>query len=224
MKKAISVGFIALFALLMPVSGAYAANNLVKNGGFEANTVNNAYNWYIYPSGTPGLGWNVEWYGGSNTYVYEGQTYTRPQVANLEIHRYYSGWNAQVPDQYAELDTDWMGPGFLPYFEPASVKISQTIAPAKGSCKKGETFELSYSWGARPNVSENKMDVYWNGNLIKSHQISGVGNADIVWNDTTVRKLGTKNGKIDLAFVETGNPEGLGMLLDDVAVFRKCNK
>ncbi len=52
--------------------------NLIQNGGFEAPVVTNAAKWDIIPSGTAGLSWIVNWFGGSTSF----NSVSRPAIAN----------------------------------------------------------------------------------------------------------------------------------------------
>ncbi len=166
------------------------------NGGFEAPVVQEG--WDIFQSGTDGLGWTVEWAGD-----YSGA----PDIANLEIHTSGTVVDAYGGNQYAELDTDWDGPGSSGG-EEASVKISQDL----NTCP-GQDYTLAYAWSPRGNEGEtDEMEVWWDGYKIDTH----FGSAQ-EWTYST--QTVTATGLItELAFVETGTANSFGMFLDDVSV------
>jgi hypothetical protein len=179
---------------------------LVTNGGFETPEVTAAQGWDIFDS--PAGGWMVEWWGGSTSYG--GQI--RPDPAHLELHEGVNGWLPYDGDQYAELDTDWDGPGGGLNNEPASVEISQTLA----ACPSG-LYTLRYAWSPRPSHSDNALQVIWDGSVIDSH--SGAGGSNTNWMLEEHEYLsGPSSGTVTLAFRETGNPDSLGMFLDSVSI------
>ena len=192
------------------------AEPVLVNGDFEFPVVDTTQGWQIYPSGTEGLGWTVKWmpaveetFGGLD----------RPDPAYLELHRagvgeIPSGWTAyDGSNQYAELDTDWDGPGGSLNNEQASVKIYQDIP----TC--GQTFTLKYAWSPRPDHDDNKLEVYWKGALIATHEASGVGNAGTEWTlETHTNLTSNPNSTTRLEFRETGNPDSFGMFLDAVSI------
>ena len=189
MKKILYLS-IAFAIMALPANAA----NLVENGDFELPEVTNSSKWQLFDSGTTGMGWTVGWVG----------TYPEaPVPASLELHEgvlmaAYDG------DQSTELDTDWGGiPGNL-----ASVKIYQDIPTCVGP-----TYTLSYAWSPRPGHSDNAIEVYWEGGLLDSHSGSTSG-----WILETHSGLNPTTDTTQLEFVETGNPDGLGMFLDAVSV------
>jgi len=173
----------------------------VINGDFEAPVVTHSSGWNIFPSGTPGLGWTVEW---ASSYA------GAPTPANLELHHGVNGWLPYDGDQHAELDTDWGGPGHPQSGEQASVKIYQDI----DTCP-GRTYTLSYAWSPRPGHGNNKLEVYWDGSLIATH--SGAGGANTNWTLETPTVSAT-GYTTTLAFIETGTADSLGMFLDAVSL------
>ena len=181
--------------------------NLVKNPGFESPVVTNSANWDIFAEGTPDLKWNVSWHGGSDTY----NSQSRPENANLELHRGVNGWLSNSGSQYAELDTDWDGPGGSLNNEPASVKISQQL-----QTHPGYEYEIQYHFSARPGTSEaqNQLKVDF-GDYDELHPAVGGGNTSWeVYTDTVVASAETT----ELAFTDHGTPDSRGTFLDDVSV------
>ena len=189
MKKTLYL--LVIFAIMaLPANAA----NLVVNGDFEAPEVESSAKWEVFPSGTEGLGWTVEWVG-----TYSGA----PAIANLELHEGVL-MSAHDGDQSAELDTDWTSANG----EQASVKIYQDIT----TCVGGE-YTLSYAWSPRPNHSDNEMEVYWGGILKRTHSGSTSG-----WQVETITGLTVSGATTRLEFVETGTADSLGMFLDAVSV------
>lgn len=183
-------------------------NNLVLNGGFEAPVVVNGAKWDIFPSGTSGLGWTVEWYDGATSFGGD----TRPVIANLELHRGVLG-PADEGQQYAELDTDWYGPSSNTSGEPASVKIYQDIPTTIG-----KTYQLSFAFSPRPNTAagENILDVKWGGSPVTTlGPVAGGGS--ISWSTYSYQVTATTT-LTRVEFTDLGNPESDGTFLDAVDV------
>jgi hypothetical protein len=170
---------------------------VVANGGFEYPVVVSSSAWDVYPSGTSGLGWTVEWMGS-----YAGA----PATANLELQK--SGAVGFAPDegsQYAELDSDWNSASDT---EAASIKIYQDI----NTCP-GEKYEVSFAYSPRAGTVST-MEVYWNGSKIDDYSGSTQG-----WQTVTIGDLASSAGTATvLEFRETGTANSLGMFLDDVSV------
>lgn len=208
----------AMFALVFAgissnpvINSATAATNLVSNGDFETPIVINSAKWDIYPSGTTGLGWTVDWMPGQLS-EYGGDT--RPQIANLELHRNVLGTdNDVVGEQYAELDSDWYGPSDSTSNEPANIKVYQTISTIPGA-----TYELSYAWRLRPSVNCS-MKVWWNGSEVGAH--AGTGGSTTAWNTVGPIEVVADSNSTEIAFFEDGNPDSLGMFLDSVTLTLK---
>jgi len=188
----------------------------VVNGSFETPVVGTSQGWDIYDSGTEGLGWTVEWYDGSTSYG--GQT--RPEPPHLELHKSGNepntseipdGWQANDGIQYAELDTDWDGPGGGLNNEPASVKIYQELQTCPG-----QDYKLKFSWANRPDSRVSKVQVFWNGTLVSS-EFTGSGGSSTSWNDATFTVQATGE-TTRLEFIETGTADSYGMFLDSVSV------
>jgi uncharacterized repeat protein (TIGR01451 family) len=182
--------------------------NMIFNGGFEAPIVGTSQKWSIYPSGTAYLGWNVEWSGGSSSY----DSATRPDPANLELHRGVNDWNPQEGSQYAELDTDWDGPGGSLNNEPASVKIYQDIPTIAGY-----QYQVSFWFSPRPGTSEanNQLQYGWNSNI--EDTASGIGGGNTSW--TLYNYTFTANGSITrIHFTDVGTADSFGTFIDNVSV------
>lgn len=191
---------------VIAVAGAASGENLVVNGDFEAPAVTHTSGWDIYPSGTPGLGWTVAWWEGSTSY----NGWTRPGIANLELHNGVSNWLPREGSQYAELDSDWNGHSGNLNNEPASISIYQEIQTLPG------LYTVRYSYSPRPNNGDNKLEVYWGGNLVNSHDEGNPG-GNTSWTDV-VLSLEAGPGATVLEFREVGIANSLGMFLDDVRV------
>ncbi len=204
MRIRVLIAVAVMGILALAVIGTSATDgNLVANGDFETPVVGTTEGWDIYDSGTAGLGWTVEWYDGSTSYG----GYTRPDIAHLELQLVsdpYSG------SQYAELDTDWDGPGGGLRGEPASVQIYQDLETCPGG-----SYELQYAWSPRPNHNDNVLKVYWGGVEVGSH--SGSGGAYTNWTLETKNVTASSN-VTRLEFREVGTPDAYGMFLDSVSV------
>lgn len=185
--------------------------NLLSNAGFETPVVANPANWDIFPDGSAGMNWKVEWYGGASDF--DGQT--RPG-AQLELHKGVNSWSSQEGSQHAELDTDWFGPNNPLNNEPASVKISQMV-----STLPDYEYELSYYFSPRPDSdeSDNQLNVKWQGTDVETHSASGIGASNTTWTPYTKTVVATA-GTTELAFTDHGTPNSRGTFLDNVSV--KC--
>lgn len=201
--------YIAAHAVVINESADYIGPELVINGGFETPVVSDTTTsgWQIYDDGTAGLGWAVMWAGS-----YAGA----PAPAHLELMNGSGdtiGWLANAGNQWAELDTDWDGPGGGISGEQASVTISQDLSCASpySHCK------LTYAWSNRPNHDDNGLEVKWDGVQKATH--SGSGGSSTSWMVNLITGLSPNpSGTTTLAFTETGTADSLGMFLDSVSV------
>ncbi len=193
MNKKLLLATLAIIPLVLLLAvPARGTDNLVVNGDFEEPEVTNSSKWQVFSSDVV-PGWTVEWAG----------EYGAPTPANLELHEgvlmpAYNG------DQSVEMDTDWSSANG----EPASVKIYQDIPTCVGA-----TYELEYAWSPRPRHSDNEMEVYWGGDLVDTHSGSTSG-----WTLETHSGLAPAGETTRLEFIETANPDSLGMFLDAVSV------
>jgi|GEM_PF-1439687 len=183
--------------------------NMLVNGDFETPEVTSHYKWDIFNMYSPMLGWNVVWNGGSASY--SGQT--RPEPAYLELHRDVNGWSSASGSQYAELDTDWDGPGNPLNNEPATVGISQEIPLIDGY-----KYKVKFSYSPRPgtDASNNVMDFAWDGTTVDTY--SGAGGGNTSWTPKSYEFVAGKTAITNVAFVEKGTADSLGMFLDNVSV------
>ena len=176
---------------------------LIANGGFEVPIVTDGTGWDIFPNGTSGLDWNVEWVG-----AYDGA----PEIANAELHRGVNGWVSAEGQQHTELDSDWNGHSEGPNGEQASVMIYQDLATVPG-----ETYNIRFQFSPRPgtDISQNVLEFYWDGVLQDTINAAGSGNT--VW---TVHEynLTAADGSTRVAFKDAGTPNAEGTFLDDVSV------
>jgi len=164
--------------------------------------VTHSAKWYIYDSGYPGLGWTVEW----------ADDYDAPEPAHLELHRGVNSWLPYEGAQYAELDTDWDGPDGGMNNEEASVRIYQSVVTCTW-----ETYNLSFAWSARPNHSNNSLEVYWDGvKVFDTGNVAGGSNTE--WHMEYITGLTVSGSSTTFEFVETGTPDSFGMFLDAVDV------
>ena len=184
------------------------AEELVINGSFETPVVSDG--WDIFPSGTAGLGWTVEWRGDIPA---SWGGYSRPDPALIELHRGVLG-PAQEGEQYTELDADWDGPGGSLSGEPASVKIYQDIPTIPGL-----TYNITYYFSPRPDTTaaNNILEFSWDGNV--EDTIGGAGSGSIIWSEHIYNFTASGN-TTRLQFTDLGTADGLGTFLDNVSV--KC--
>lgn len=137
MKKILSIlgGLMLIFVFTTNVSAA----ELIVNGGFETPVVN-SNSWGVFPTGTEGLGWSVE-YLTPDPYVPQG----------LEIQNNLDG-APREGNQLAELDS----------YHPT--RIWQDIPT-----KIGYKYEIKYSWIPRHEMPDNQMVVKWGDETIGTH-------------------------------------------------------
>ena len=183
--------------------------NLVSNGGFENPEVTNSAQWEIFPSGTTGLVWEVEWEGGSGTYQGE----TRPDPALAEYHEGVLG-SAYEGKQYAELDSDWFGPQDPLNNEPASVRIWQDISTVAGG-----VYQVSFAFAPRPNTDsgENQLEFVWDG-TVKAIVSDSAGSGPIDW-DVKTYEVTASGATTRIEFADKGDANSLGTFIDDVKVY-----
>ena len=133
-KKLLLAALTIIPLVLLLATTARGTDNLVVNGDFETPVLTKG--WDIFPSGTPDLGWIVEWYDPSSSW-----SGSAPTPARLELHRGVIGPAYGGSSQYTELDSDWDGPGGSINGEPASVKIYQDIPTCVGPTQAISTVE-----------------------------------------------------------------------------------
>lgn len=180
--------------------------NLIANGDFETPEVTDDAGWDIFDLSTyPSLAWMVEWVNLSPR---------APDEASLEFHAGVNGWLPAEGEQYAELDSDWEGPGFGGS-ENASVKISQNIETIPG-----ETYVLSWNFSPRPGraFQENKLEVYVDGDKEASNQETGVGLDNTVWTPDSYEFV-ADTSSTEIMFMDAGNGNSSGTFIDDVALY-----
>lgn len=188
--------------------------DLLVNGGFEQPNVTDTAKWDIFETGTTGLGWTVEWESTQATY----NNQPRPVAALQEMHRGVNGWLSAEGNQYAELDTDWDGPGGSLNGEPSLVRIFQNV-----TTEVGKKYQLIYHFSARPGTGtgENKLTVKINDNQVDYHEKTGSSNTN--WEKFTIDfTANSSNTKVE--FVAGGNANSEGVFLDGVSVRElKCS-
>ena len=119
----------------------------------------------------------------------------------LELQRI---WTPNSELQYAELDA----------YKP--VKIYQNLSTwPEGRCT------LTYAWSPCPGVSENIMEVWWDGKRITTHSADGSSNANTIWEvETYIGLVPNASSPTHLMFVDVEQdiPHSYGMFLDSVSV------
>ncbi|MFA5009724.1 MAG: PA14 domain-containing protein [Patescibacteria group bacterium] len=188
------------------------AVDLISNGSFEVPVVDNDSNWDIFPSDPNNdLGSNL-WWGAEWVAPGEGA----PNFANLELQKApLNGWSAQAGDQWAELDTDYDGPGGSIGGEAASIRLTQNIKNTKGGCY----YNLEFYTLPRPGYGpeDNTIEVSWNGVVIDTITTDGssLTQPDWAYHQYTVQ---ADDLTADLSFTDIGIPNSFGMLLDNVQI------
>ncbi len=130
-------------------------------------------------------------------------------IANAELQE--TGvlpFGAHSGDQYAELDTDWQGPGGSSG-EKANVIISQTFATESGA-----ECHVSYWQHCRDGQCDLQFD--WTG-AAGPVATSAVGD---VWTEQTFVRTGA-GPSTTISFTGLGTPDSIGVMIDDVSV--KCD-
>lgn len=176
---------------------------LVLNGSFETPIVNTPQKWNIFSNS--GLGWLVEW-------VSPTSDPAQPTDAVLELHGGVNGWLPYDGSQYAELDTDWDGPGGSINNEPASVKIYQNIPTIPG-----QNYSINFYFSPRPgtNSADNNLEFSWDGVIRDNISAAGNGNTNWTLHSYNFTATGTT---ISLQFADMGTSNSLGTFLDKVSV------
>lgn len=185
--------------------------NLIQNGSFENPEVTNSAKWQIFPDGTSGMIWTVEWESTQTTY--NGRT--RPALGQMEYHENVAtGWVAKDGDQYAELDSDWFGPQDSLNGEPALIRIYQMIPTTAG-----QQYKLHYHYSPRPdvrNAPDNELKVRIDGIQVQNPSQAGNGSTT-VWTEYTYPFTGTGN-PMKIEFAAGGTANSLGVFIDKVSV------
>jgi len=180
---------------------------LAINGGFETPVVG-SQKWDIFDSGTPGLGWTVNWR--ENFSSYGG--WELPDPAHLELHRSVNGWLPREGLQHAELDSDWNDHSKNLNNEPASTVIYQDIPTIPGN-----QYTIKFYFSPRPNTSQadNVLEFSWGGEVKDTVSRAGSSNTD--WSEHTHTFTATTT-PTRLQFKDLGTANSLGTLIDGVSV------
>ena len=188
--------------LIADVPVCEAGVNLIANGGFELPVVTHSAKWNIYPGSD--VGWKIEWLSSDASY----NGYPKPEEPKLELHNRL--WTPKEGNQYAELDSDWDGPGGSLNNEPASVTIYQDIATIPG-----ESYFLKYAFSPRPNlgVADNSLELKIDNTPIQTHL--GTGGSNTNWTEFSYEFTATST-VTRVQFSDTGAQNSLGTFLDDV--------
>ncbi|MCK9593469.1 MAG: hypothetical protein M0Q91_15805 [Methanoregula sp.] len=136
-----------IILLTLLVSVGVVSANLVTNGGFETPQILNGAGWDIFPDGTAGLDWDVQWANDPSPF----NGHIIPSIANAELQNVTP--LSIIPAeglQYAELDTDWDGPINTFSGEPANVTMSQVITTIPGA-----TYHITYAQHCRSDDTHN---------------------------------------------------------------------
>lgn len=189
--------------------------NLIKNGGFELPLVSG--NWDIFNIiDNPELEWTVAWRDGQ---------YQEP--ASLELQKNHL-IDAHGGDQYAELDSDYGGPGSNQNGEAASVSISQTLS----TCPD-QLYNLTFYFAPRKDqdATQNKLMVTWNGESVDDLDENGMGDNMPIsrdgnpseWSRHTYHIKADTN-QVTLTFTDMGESNSFGTFIDDVSLHAICGE
>ncbi len=176
--------------------------NLLTNGGFEDVVVDNEAGWDIFQSGMAGLGWMIDWVFSLGA----------PAIANLEVQT-SELWTPSEGNQYAELDSDWGGPGSNDGSgEVAQTHISQVIPTIPG-----KTYTLTWDFSARPDTdeNENRLQVFVDDTVVDEQ--SAMTSDDTDWNSYTYSFVATGE-ETPIAFADDGELGSIGTFLDNVSL------
>jgi hypothetical protein len=80
----------------------------------------------------------------------------------IEVHRFLNGWLPYEGSQYTEA-------------------TNQAITYQSLSTVPGKDYQLTYAYSPRPGVADNPLDVLWDGQVIATHNTSGLGNVNTAW-------------------------------------------
>ena len=209
MKKIFIVSIsltVAALAFSTALVAKAAPVELIENGSFEEPVVAASQNWDIFVGDSSAVpGWYAEW-------VDPTPASHKPDDAQIELHRGVNGWLPEDGDQYAELDSDWDGPGGSINNEPASIILYQDLATCPG-----EEYEIKFYFSPRPGTTEsnNVLEFYWNGSLIDT--ISAAGGSQTNWSEHSYN-LAASGNTTRIEFKDAGTSDSFGTFLDNVSV------
>lgn len=182
--------------------------NMVSNGDFEAPVVSNGAKWDIFNILTPYIGWIPNWLSAITSFGDD----TRPDLANIELHKGVNGWSSASGAQHTELDSDWMGPSDNTSGEPSSVSLSQSLMTIPGY-----KYEVKFAYSPRPGAAagDNVMKFDFGSNSETYGPLSG----GIDWKNVT-KEYVADSSPTTISFSDIGTANSEGMFLDNVSV--KC--
>jgi cysteine-rich repeat protein len=182
--------------------------NMLSNGDFETPVVTNGAQWDIFNIFTPFIGWIPNWLSGVTSFGDD----TRPDLANIELHKGVNGWSSASGAQHTELDSDWMGPSDNTTGEPSSVSLSQSLMTIPGY-----KYEVKFAYSPRPGAAagDNVMKFDFGSNSETYGPLSG----GIDWTNVT-KEYVADSSPTTISFSDIGTANSEGMFLDNVSV--KC--
>jgi hypothetical protein len=84
---------------------------------------------------------------------------------------------------------------------------------------ENEMYNVTIYFSPRPGHPENEIDVYWNGSFIIGTTADGTGLDNTSWGWLRFNAYGAAGSDYtELSILETGTPDGKGMLIDNVTV------
>ena len=130
-----------------------------------------------------------------------GWTEAAPRTCGIEIQNHVAG-SPFEGQQFTELDST------------CSTEIYQNLTTIPG-----KTYRLTYEFSARPTrgPADNVLQAWWNGKLLDTEQLDGIGLTDTNWIKFSyhVKATGTTT---QIAFADAGVSNSYGTYLDDVSV------
>lgn len=182
---------VVLLAACLAGPLAAHAENIVQNGGFELPIVTDPHNWDIFEEIS---GWQLV------------------RGENIELHRGVNGWLPAEGAQYLELDSDFDGPGGSMSGEPASSAVFQDL-PTQVGC----LYDLTFAFSPRPGVSDNTLEIKWDGEIVDVLTADGTGLCNTNWQYYTYRlTAGSESSRLE--FGDLSVSDSLGTFVDDVSV------
>ncbi|HEX3605438.1 MAG TPA: DUF642 domain-containing protein [Candidatus Dormibacteraeota bacterium] len=130
-----------------------------------------------------------------------GWTEAAPRTCGIEIQNHVAG-SPFEGQQFTELDS----------LCPTEIYQDLTTIP-------GRTYNLTYEFSARPTrgPADNVLQAWWNGRLLDTEQLDGIGRTDTNWQKFSyhVKATGTTTR---IAFADAGVANSYGTYLDAVSV------
>ncbi|MEP7100303.1 MAG: PEP-CTERM sorting domain-containing protein [Burkholderiales bacterium] len=124
-----------------------------------------------------------------------------------------SGSGIELRNQVAGSAFD--GKNFVELDSYNNSAMAQTLTTTAGTF-----YTLSFEYSAREGVAaaSNAIGVYWNGGLLGTAMLDGIGQSGNVWHQYSFTVQGSGNGNDTLTFAAAGTNDALGGSLDAVSI------